>query len=103
LEWSDDKLLTVQEFQAHLGLKESAFREKLRAQELPPPIRVGGSVRWRWGTIKMWIQAVETVGAMSPGLLRAPSKTGAGAVPTAEERQNPAPEDLPASHGKKPR
>lgn len=67
-EWSDDKLLTAREFADYLGVKGTPFKEARRRGEIPEPIHIGTSPRWRWGDVKEWARAMAIVKRMTPGV-----------------------------------
>lgn len=52
-----EKLLTVKTLAILLGRTEGAIRNDLsrKPQQLPPPIRIGGLVRWRKSDISNWL------------------------------------------------
>lgn len=52
-----ERLLTVRELAARLGISTRQAWKLLAAGRLPAPLRLGRSVRWRAATVDRWIAA----------------------------------------------
>ncbi len=103
-ERNDDDLLTAKEVAAYLGIKDTQFGDARRAGEVPEPIRIGTTVRWRWGTLKEWAKAVQLARQVTPKIFK---KSDLGNRRKSSESndlpRNPPGEDLPSSGSKKGR
>lgn len=85
----------------YLDMKDRAFRDLRKAGEFPEPLRLGHSIRWRWGTVREWLRAVETVQRLTPRMMggrkrRKPAESG-------KDRQSSAEGPLPPSKPPKAR
>ncbi len=49
------ELLTIRELARALKLSPRSIWRLVRKQQLPSPIRIGGSIRWRVGEVSSWI------------------------------------------------
>jgi predicted DNA-binding transcriptional regulator AlpA len=100
---SDDDLVTAKVLAKHMDVKDRTLRDMVRAGEFPPPIRMGGVARWRWGTFLRWVEAVELVQRLSPGLLGARQKVVEKRQEVVEQRQSTTEGGKPGSGQTKPR
>jgi predicted DNA-binding transcriptional regulator AlpA len=48
-------LIKAPEFAKMLDMSERTLWRLLSKGELPPPVRLGGSVRWRFEEVRLWI------------------------------------------------
>jgi predicted DNA-binding transcriptional regulator AlpA len=94
-DWPDDKLLTAKEVAAYLGVKGTGFREARRAGEIPEPIYIGTSPRWRWGDLKEWTRALTIVLQKTPAVFRRKATENDSFQPSATDS------NLPPSEKKK--
>ena len=51
------ELLTIRELAKVLKLSPRSIWRLVKNQELPAPVRIGGSIRWRADAITRWIDA----------------------------------------------
>jgi excisionase family DNA binding protein len=84
---TDDSLLTVADLAKLLQLSQRRVREMVTQGECPSPFRLGGAVRWRWVTIRKWVEAVEFLTNMRQGNTKSRRK----AAKSGEERRSAAP------------
>lgn len=52
-----DELLPIGQLAEMVALSRRTIRRLVDAGKLPPPLRVGGSLRWRLGDVRQWIAA----------------------------------------------
>lgn len=71
---TDDSLLTLADLAKHLQCNARTVRRMVADGECPPPFKLGGATRWRWGTIREWIRAVELVQAIRKGSVESRTK-----------------------------
>jgi predicted DNA-binding transcriptional regulator AlpA len=83
---TDNTLLTVADLAKMLQLSQRRVREMVLEGECPSPFKLGGAVRWRWGTIRKWVEAVEFLTAMRQGKTTETRK----AAKSGEERRSAA-------------
>ena len=50
-----DDWLSTKALAGRLGVCELSVRRWVRAGRLPPPVRLGRSVRWPWSQVVEWI------------------------------------------------
>ena len=48
--------LSTKALAGRLGICELSVRRWVRAGRLPPPVRLGRSVRWPWGQVVEWVE-----------------------------------------------
>ncbi len=54
---ADIRLINVNELSEILGISKRTIFRLLSAQKLVKPVRINGSVRWRFGEVRQWIEA----------------------------------------------
>jgi excisionase family DNA binding protein len=52
---SGDGWLSTKALAGRLGICELSVRRWVRAGRLPPPVRLGRSVRWPWNQVVEWV------------------------------------------------
>lgn len=67
---TDDEFMTAKQVAAYLGIGGTAFREARRNRELPEPVWIGGSPKWRRGDFVEWARALQIVAKITPAVLR---------------------------------
>lgn len=50
-------LIPVSDLAKMLNVSRRSIWRLLSARKMPPPIRIGGAVRWRFDEVKRWIEA----------------------------------------------
>ena len=60
-EWKDDDLLTAQQFATYLQVSQRRLRELIMERRVPLPLKLAGTTRWKWQTIREWVAAIETL------------------------------------------
>ncbi len=54
-----ERMLTVRDLAELLSVHTRSIRRWVSEGELPPPIKIGGSLRWKPARIQEWIQEKE--------------------------------------------
>ena len=54
----DEGWLNSKGLASRLGISDLTVRRWVRAGKLPPPIRLGRSVRWPWDQVVEWVTRV---------------------------------------------
>lgn len=76
---SDEDLLTYAELAKYLGVSVRRLRQKVAERKCPEPLRLAGSTRWKWRTIREWTEAVDTLKRL--GLVPDDDSEGGSFVP----------------------
>lgn len=58
-DYADEDLLTATDLAKYLGVTPRRLRQKIVRKLVPAPIRLAGSLRWKWRTIREWTEAVD--------------------------------------------
>jgi len=93
--WTEHTVLKPEDLAKYLGVNKRTLLQMVRDGRAPQPI--GGRkppMRWRWGAVKKWYEAMETLYGVG-----CVSKTVQEATKKDESMQNSSGDDLPT--GKK--
>lgn len=59
---AEDDLLGPEAMAKVFGVNKRTFLERVRTGHAPAPtVRMGKTLRWRWGAVLKWFQAMETL------------------------------------------
>jgi excisionase family DNA binding protein len=57
--FADTDLLTKQDLARYLGVDVRTIERMVADRSCPTPTVIGSAKRWRWVTIRRWIEAIE--------------------------------------------
>ncbi|MGI8603421.1 MAG: helix-turn-helix transcriptional regulator [Verrucomicrobiales bacterium] len=59
-EETNDRMLTVEMVAGCLGICTRGVRRLVASDELPPPVKIGGSSRWFWSEVAAYLERLKT-------------------------------------------